>query len=192
MSEIKESVSKNLRTFFINISSWTNITKKIHLKLIKSDELELSNISRKSRKKFEELAKKKYPNDPNTLKKATLEAKDIWLTKERMNEFKEKTIHRKKAPIADTHYGIKLLEFEAVLVKDMHKNLTKDMQKIEKNIERSSLVRWIYSRGLERNDLSKESESKLKKMLRKRQNVSLDMDYVGQDNKKELSENDDN
>jgi len=186
IEQLRDVVSKNLRKFFINLFNHSRLTKKIQLKLIKSNELDLSNISRKTRKIFEELAKKKYPNDPTAMKKAILEAKDTWLTSERMNEFKEKIIHRKgsqSSTVSIQHH---------VNVEILQNSLSKDMEKIEKNIEKSSLIRWFYAHTLETNNLSDINEKKLKNIFRKRTGISIDLHYVGQNDVKNSSEDIDN
>ena len=55
----------------------------------------IDNISLLLRRKIEKCAKEKFGNDPKAIEKAILEAKDLWLTNARRDDFMNNSVKRK-------------------------------------------------------------------------------------------------
>lgn len=88
----------------------------------KDEDTSISKLPKKTRKKLEELARKKFPNDPRAVEKAVLEAKDRWITNQRMNDFKENSIQRKEATENTDNISVFLTRYLKAERKILQKN----------------------------------------------------------------------
>ncbi len=91
--------------------------KKIKRKIQNNDidQPTIDDVSFLLRRKIEKFAKIKFPNDPKAIEKAILEAKDLWLTNARNDDFMNNTIKRKvikKIRPNDFTFGASIIELK--------------------------------------------------------------------------------
>ena len=102
-----DDISGEAGTFAKIIDAYANLNKlwpllypfkKIKRILKKTDDNTqptIDNISFLLRRKIEKCAKEKFHNDPKAIEKAILEAKDLWLTNARRDDFMNNSVKRK-------------------------------------------------------------------------------------------------